>query len=350
MVIKTYYEKYYNQTIDSDLIKETIAFKSLKFYDVSFKKKINYIYFYLSNSDITSLWNSLSIEPLYNKLVLQTINALIAYYKDKYPLIYNKKAEIITNLIMNEDVCKLLKKDINKITKIHCIYHAILASYKEVTDIYAFLNDITMINEKDYYRIDQNNCSIKLPFKQLFYPNNYTNFYLTFFNFFQDLEEHQKYESFSQAVTTYRLKQLAKIGKIKILNIEKDLKMNLNKYYEAFHKEHDKNVQMYNVVFEKLDSFHYEDINYLDAFFTNLKINNLSYYLKDNKIYFKTNVYHKIKALKGKSLNDFKLSLAIILEIMLNMQDDFNEMYVQNKKLEYIDVSLHKQKKIKLNK
>ena len=346
-VIKAYYQKYFNQNIDDELIKQTRAYNLLIFYGpLNFKKKIDYLYFYLSNTEIKSLWNSLSIENIYNKLILQSLNALIAYYKDKYPLIYNKKSEIITHLIMNEDILKLLKNDISKVKKIKCIYRALCDSYVEIRDIYSFFKDIIIVLENDYYRIDQNNCSIKLPFKQLFYPDSKTNFYLTFFNFFQDLPEHQKYESYSQSATTYRLKQFAKNDKIKILNMEKDLKLNLNKYYESFHDFNDKKVQMYDVVFEKLDSFHYEDLDYLLLVFSNLNIKHLDYYLKDDKVYFKTNIQNKFKSLKSKNINDFKFSLGLILEIMLNIQDDFNEAFSENKKTKYIDASLQRQMSI----
>ena len=346
-VIKAYYQKYFNKTIDNEIIVHTNAYKFLKFYGcLSFKKKIDYLYFYLSNTEIKTLWNSLGIEQMYNNLILESLNALIAYYKDKYPLTCDKNSEIITKLIMNEDILRLLRKDISKFKKIHCICNAALDSYIEIKDIYSFLKDIVIVDEDEYFRIDQNKCSIKLPLKQLFYPDSRTNFYLTFFNFFQDLPENKKYESFSQAVTTYRLKQFAKINKIKIVNINKDLKLNLNKYYESFHDFNDKEVQMYNVVFEKIDSFHYEDLDYLYEAFANLNIKHLNYYLKDNKVYFKTNIQNKFKALKNKNLNDFKLSLAIILEIMLNIQNDFSEAFSENKKTKYIDASLQRQRRI----
>ena len=161
-VIKEYYQKYFNKTINDKAIKYTNAYNLLFFYDnLNFKKKIDYLYFYLSNTEIKFLWNSLSIENMYNKLILQSLNALIAYYKDKYPLIYNKKSEIIANLIMNEDIFRLLKNDISKFKKIKCIYHALWDSYVEIKDIYSFFKDIVIVDEKEYCRIDQNNCSIK---------------------------------------------------------------------------------------------------------------------------------------------------------------------------------------------
>ena len=347
MVIKAYYQKYFSITINDEDVKNTKAYNMLYFdKNLNLKKKIDYLYFYLSNTEIKNLWNSIGIEQMYNNLILESLNALIAYYKDKYPLTYNKNSEIITKLIMNEDVLRLLKKDISKFKKIHCICNAAINSYVEIKDIYSFLKDIVIVDEKEYFRIDQNNCSIKLPFKQLFYPDSRTNFYLTFFNLFQDLPENKKYESYSQAATTYRLKQFAKINKIKIININKDLKLNLNKYYESFHDFNDKEVQMYNVVFEKIDSFHYEDLDYLYEAFDNLNIKNLNYYLKDDKVYFKTNIQNKFKSLKNKNLNDFKLSLALILEIMLNIQNDFSEAFSENKKTKYIDASLQRQRRI----
>ena len=343
-VIKAYYQKYFSKNINDEDVKNTKAYNMLYFdKNLNLKKKIDYLYYYLSNTEIKTLWNSLGIESIYNNLILESLNALIAYYKNKYPLTCNKNKEIITELIMNEDILRLLRKDISKFKKIHCICNAVINSYVEIKDIYSFLKDIVIVDEEEYFRIDQNNCSIKLPFKQLFYPDSRTNFYLTFFNFFQDLPENKKYESFSQAVTTYRLKQFAKINKIKIVNIEKDLKLNLNKYYESFHDFNDKDIQMYNVVFEKLSSFHYEDLDYLFEVFNNLKINNLNYYLKDDKVYFKTNIKNKFSSLKNKNLNDFKLSIAIILEIMLNIQDDFSEAFSENKKTNYIDASLQRQ-------
>lgn len=345
-VIKAYYQKYHNLNIDDNQIKCTEAYKCLYFYsDLKFKNKVNYVYYYLSNSEIKSLWNCLSIEKEYNSLVLKSLNALLAYYKNKYSLTYDKNKDIITKLIINDDILKLLKKDINKIDKISLFISSIHDSYSEISEIYSAFKDIILIEENEYNRIDQNNCSIKLPFKQLFYPDSRTNFYLTFFNFFQNLDNNLKYESYSQSATTYHLKQLEKLNKIKIHCITKDLKINLNKYYESFHNVNNKDIQMYNVIFEKIDSFHLEDLDYVFNIFHNLKINNkyLNYYLKNNNIYFKINNLSKIKLLTSKDFDDFKFTLALVLEILLNMKDDFNEVFIQNKKAKYVDASLQRQ-------
>lgn len=102
---------------------------------------------------------------------------------------------------------------------------------------------------------------------------------------------------------------------------------------------------MYNVIFEKIDSFHLEDLDYVFNIFHNLKINNkyLNYYLKNNNIYFKINNLSKIKLLTSKDFDDFKFTLALVLEILLNMKDDFNEVFIQNKKAKYVDASLQRQ-------
>ncbi len=348
-VIKAYYQKYHDLNIDDNQIKNTQAYKSLCFYNnLKFKNKVNYLYYYLSDSEIKSLWNCLSIEKEYDNLILKSLNALLAYYKSKYSLTYDKNKDIITKLIINDDILKLLKKDINKIDKISLFISSIHDSYSEIVEIYSAFKDIILVNEIEYNRIDQNYCSIKLPFKQLFYPDSRTNFYLTFFNFFQDLDNNLKYESYSQAATTYYLKLLEKLNKIKIYSITKELKINLNKYYEPFHNFNNRDVQMYNVVFEKIDSFHLNDLNCLYNIFSNLKIDDkyLNYYVKNNNVYFKISNLSKIKLLTSKDLDDFKFTLALVLEILLNMKDDFSETFIQNMKIKYIDASLQRKMQI----
>ncbi len=348
-VIKKYYQKYYNLNVKDNALKKLPEYNLLRFYpNLRFKRKIDYLYYYLNNNDLKSFWNGLCIGQKYNELIFKSLNALLAYYKNKYPLIYNKNSEDIANLIINEDILKLLKKDISKIKKMYCSFEAMHDSYMQINEIYSCSKDVIIVNESEYDRLEQNHSSLKLPFKQLFYPDSRTNFYLTFFNFFQDLSCHQKYESFSQAATTYYLKQLAKINKIKILSLEKDLKINLNRYYEPFHNTANKDIQMYNVVFDKVASFNYNDLTYLYTIFKSLSIdvNSLKYYFKEDKIYFKTNMQYKFQALKNKNINDIKLSLAIILEILFNMKADFTETYQENKKIRYLDASLQRQLQI----
>ena len=105
---------------------------------------------------------------------------------------------------------------------------------------------------------------------------------------------------------------------------------------------------MYNVVFDKVASFNYNDLTYLYTIFKSLSIdvNSLKYYFKEDKIYFKTNMQYKFQALKNKNINDIKLSLAIILEILFNMKADFTETYQENKKIRYLDASLQRQLQI----
>ena len=124
------------------------AYKSLCFYNnLKFKNKVNYLYYYLSDSEIKSLWNCLSIEKEYDNLILKSLNALLAYYKSKYSLTYDKNKDIITKLIINDDILKLLKKDINKIDKISLFISSIHDSYSEIVEIYSAFKDIILVND-----------------------------------------------------------------------------------------------------------------------------------------------------------------------------------------------------------
>ena len=119
-VIKKYYQKYYNLNVKDNALKKLPEYNLLRFYpNLRFKRKIDYLYYYLNNNDLKSFWNGLCIGQKYNELIFKSLNALLAYYKNKYPLIYNKNSEDIANLIINEDILKLLKKDISKIKKMN---------------------------------------------------------------------------------------------------------------------------------------------------------------------------------------------------------------------------------------
>lgn len=73
------------------------------------------------------------------------------------------------------------------------------------------------------YNITQNTVSLSLLFRSFRYPNAQTYFFVELFNFYQNLSlyEDYLYQSFSQSITTYCLKEMEKRG---LISFEKQFK------------------------------------------------------------------------------------------------------------------------------
>ncbi len=104
------------------------------------------------------------------------------------------------------------KQTIDKLLiDIKCIY-----KYNENIKTYYLKKWLIDYDEKvNYTEIAQSSSSLPLLWENIFYPNTTTHFFLELVNTFQKLETKDKkrtpYNSYSQAITTYCLKTLARI-------------------------------------------------------------------------------------------------------------------------------------------
>ncbi len=146
---------------------------------------------------------------------------------------------------------------------------------------------------KTYYDISQNLYSLPLLLDSCYYSNATTSFFIEAFNFYQDLPKNSDfpYHIFSQSVTTYCLKELARHQMITLKSIQSD-KSELNNYMEMLGNYEYKSpiVQMYDNYFYKKRNLMKKDISLLKSMMhiLNIDISNLKIVSKGNKIYIRT--------------------------------------------------------------
>lgn len=128
-----------------------------------------------------------------------------------------------------------------------------------------FFTSLEISENGSFYDISQNDYSLLLLFSSLFYKDAISCFFLELLNFYQKLESKNffttiPYLSYSQAITTYGLKCLARHHLIEILFCYQDNSYDLENYESLFGVYHKKEVAMYTVSFYKLRNIMEKDL------------------------------------------------------------------------------------------
>ena len=346
-VIKKYYELCFAEIINDKDIPETVEYKSLikiKNIPISGEKR-DYIFKYLKAIDIKILWNFLSESIVYKESKMKIYKALIEYYKNKYPTMNEKEKTKIAEKIVKLDIKKYMISDLTLEDKIACNIKAFSSALKEINDYYQLFSNYVVVKESksniktSIYNIDQNIYSIKAPIENIFSNDSRAIFYKIFFNLFQDLKQGPTYGSYSQAATTYFLKQLERQNKIKIISICKDNKMNLKGYHEVLGNIYPKECQMYSVQFVKIRDFEKNEIYEIQSLLesTRLPLKNWNFSIKNNKIYLTLN-----KELSKENLKKAKESFKVISRILEDYQQEYLDEFETKKEKNYIQMILKK--------
>lgn len=297
-------------------------------------RKVDYLYSFLSSCDISSLVSDFGYDGYSSRL--KAYKAMVSYYRSKLPVMDDLDMSFICECILKSDFRKVLVHDIGFRSICKCNYESFKEAIK-VLSFYSFFKSAIISYDNGYYDIEQNKYSLKLLLRSLFYPDYRSNFLVTFFNCFQDLDLNNVYCSYSQALTSYYLKVFERLGKIKIVSFTESERMNLNGYKSVFLNSSFNDSQMYEVYFEKLSSF--SD----DVFGDFLGKNFVSYY-SDGKVYYRLNSLYLLKSF---DFNKFKVNFGLasneFLNILTDAYNDFLEEFSYSRSKKYVTKSLQLQ-------
>lgn len=192
-----------------------------------------------------------------------------------------------------------------------------------IDDFYIKENFFVMRKEhfgsRNYYNIEQNSSSyLSFLLSMFLYPNAITYFFVELFNFYQDLPimDDYPYRSYSQGLTTYCLKELARNQMIRLISCQNGGQANLQSFMEMVgNYDYKEEVQMHYCYFYKQRSLDREDIPLIKsmAYFLNIDISNLKIVVKDSKIYLKAkNKFICHQLLSGERLKNLNSQTKIL--------------------------------------